>query len=123
MEDLKKFNIIIYIGSSFQESRYNGWTNVTLVKDLPTVVRLIGSARADLIIEVAEIIKYAAKKELVADKILYREVNFVPNTVQDYSIAIRKSFPDAEALIGQIGKAQEELRAGGVIKRIIDSYG
>ena len=119
VEQLAGFRQGDYVGNGFAEATFKGLP-VDFTPTLDAVFRKIAVDRLDLFVGNDLVAKSVLRQTGLADKI--RSFPVAIGQPSRFHIGIRKSLPDAAALIAKADAAIEATRADGRLRRIVAAY-
>jgi polar amino acid transport system substrate-binding protein len=119
LEDLGRFSQGDFLGNGFAEVTFKT-LKIDWAPSLEQVFNKLVAGRNDIAVAAELVGKWTARKVGVADQLDIQPLNFIPPS--DFYFAIRKSFPDNEALSGRIDAALKAARGDGTVKAIEAKY-
>lgn len=122
-EDLKGLKFISQNGVEWERDNVPAYLERVMVNDLNTMVHLLLNRRAgDYFIMPPEQAIYIATKFGYRDLLAYQRVQFIPDSVIPFHVGIRKSYPNAEAIIMAIDGVLASQQFKTERQKIVDRY-
>lgn len=119
---LREVSIATYIGDGWAQLLWKDWPNVQWARDLGASVRLLARRQVALLVQARELVQHQARKLDTADVFVYRKVDFIPDATNAFHFGVRRSFPEADAVVAAFEREQERLREGGFLDQLIVAY-
>jgi polar amino acid transport system substrate-binding protein len=117
--DLRQFRQGTYLGSGYSK-QYLENDRLQFDKDEASVLRRIALGNLDTFVE-GEYVKSTVVKDLgLSDQLRFTPMPFLPTA--DYCFGLRKSFPDAQAVVDRMESAVIASKASGDLQAVVGRY-
>lgn len=117
--DLRQFRQGTYLGSGYSK-QFLEYERLQFDKDEASVLRRIALGNLDTFVE-GEYVKSTVVKELgLSEQLRFTPMAFLPTA--DYCFGLRRSFPDAQAVIERMESAVIASKAAGELQAAVGRY-
>jgi polar amino acid transport system substrate-binding protein len=122
-DDLAQFKFISQKGVGWEMDNIPATIERVWANQLETLLHFaFERAAGDFFVMTVEQAKYLADKLGYADKLMYKQVDFIPNSMVAFHIGVRRDFPQAARLVSELEELQLSERFSEVKLEILNRY-
>ena len=120
IEDLGNFRQVDYRGNGWAKKWFKD-LDVHWVNSIEQAIQLLHVHRYDIYVGNGLVLRAIIRDMNMKDKIVVREVHNIAEPAR-FHFGLRKTFPDAEKIVGDVDKALADAKANGEIEQIVARY-
>jgi polar amino acid transport system substrate-binding protein len=119
VDDLRAFSQGDYLGNGFAETHFKS-LKIDWAANIDQVFGKVIAGRNDVTVAAEMVGRWTARKLNLTDQLGVLPVNIAP--AAEFRLAIRKTYPDNEALLRRFDEAVKAARTEGLLKDIEAKY-